>query len=132
MDNNLDFTSEDDMKMASLNMEGHFPMSNQERYQASDDQPAGPSRLSNTGSRRSQGAITEEQQRERKKEIDKAFRMRRKEQAKKMKENLHILNEENTRLKRENQVLMTELKRLNGSKFAVSRQENPTNPIRNP
>ncbi|XP_038691863.1 uncharacterized protein LOC119990099 isoform X2 [Tripterygium wilfordii] len=131
MDNNLDFTSEDDMKMASLNMEGHFPMSNQERYQASDDQPAGPSRLSNTGSRRSQGAITEEQQRERKKEIDKAFRMRRKEQENKMKENLHILNEENTRLKRENKVLMAERDSMAQNWQSAARETQRTTSIRN-
>ncbi|XP_038691412.1 uncharacterized protein LOC119989787 [Tripterygium wilfordii] len=107
MDNHFDFTLEDDKEVASPKREEQFTMSNQEKYQASDDQLSGQSRLSNTG-RRSQGVITQEQQRERKREIDKAFRQRRKEQEIKMKENLHILNEENTSLKRENQVLMTE------------------------
>ncbi|XP_038691854.1 uncharacterized protein LOC119990096 isoform X1 [Tripterygium wilfordii] len=93
MDNNLDFTSEDDQEM-----EGQFSMPSQEKYQASDNQPAGPSRLSNTLQQK--GA--------KKREIDKASRQRRKEQENKMKENLQFVNEENTSLKLENQVLMTE------------------------
>ncbi|KAF5742385.1 hypothetical protein HS088_TW09G00433 [Tripterygium wilfordii] len=116
MDNYFDFTSEDDKEMASRKMEGQFSMSNQEgerisildNYQAGDDQPAGPSRPSNKR-RRCQGVtITPAQRRERKKEIDRAFHQRRKEQENQMKENLHFLNEENTILVRENQVLMTE------------------------
>ncbi|XP_038691856.1 uncharacterized protein LOC119990096 isoform X2 [Tripterygium wilfordii] len=79
-------------------MEGQFSMPSQEKYQASDNQPAGPSRLSNTLQQK--GA--------KKREIDKASRQRRKEQENKMKENLQFVNEENTSLKLENQVLMTE------------------------